>query len=89
MQPSDLAIGRVYFGIAYESEDDSRLMINSYEYLGRNAEGPGERDDYLFRFLGSDEELTLKERELYTVLDIPGLIEALGRIREGKHPHAS
>jgi len=89
VQPSDLAIGRVYFGIAYESEDDSRLMINSYEYLGRNTEGPGELDDYLFRFLGSDDELTLKERELYTVFDIPGLIKALGRIREGKHPHAS
>jgi hypothetical protein len=76
----------VYFGLAYEGDDDSRLMIRSYEYLGLNREPPGDVGDHLFRYLGSDDELVITERQLNIVLTLPELIEALGRVRDGTYP---
>lgn len=77
MQPNELTIGGIYFGLAYEDEEMTRFIIHSYEYLGHNSEDLGNRDDYLFRFIGSEDELILTERNLDLILNLSDLIEEL------------
>ena len=35
MSPSQLVAGQVYFKVCYEDEDLTRMVIQSYEYLGK------------------------------------------------------
>jgi hypothetical protein len=86
MRAHELKVGSVYFGFSCENDDHMRLMIDSYEYLGRNREPPGDVGDYLFRYLDSEDEVVFSEGELKGIFDLPGLIEALSRIRDGTFP---
>jgi hypothetical protein len=88
MSARQLKVGSMYFGVSYENEDPARLMINSYEYLGRNQQPPGDVGDYLFRYLGSEDELVLAEDQLDAIFDLQGLIDALGGIGKGVYPKA-
>ena len=53
-------------------------MIASYEYKGKE---PKDADglEYVFEELGSGDELVLRERDLWNIVDMPGLIEELKR----------
>ncbi len=86
MKPSQLKIGRVYFGLAYEDDDFTRPIVNSYEYLGVDIDEAlktPEGKQYFFRFIGSDERLQLKEHQLpHLILDVLGLAEELKRWAE-------
>jgi hypothetical protein len=84
----ELKVGSVYFGFSYENDDHAWLMINSYEYLGRNLQPPGDVGDYLFRYLDSEDDLVLAENQLETIFDLQGLIDALSGIRKGVYPKA-
>jgi len=51
LTPSALKAGQVYFMVCYEDDDLTRMVIQSYEYLGTEAPSviePGERA-YRFR----------------------------------------
>jgi len=79
---AELRAGSIYFGVTYEDEAFTRPIVHTYEYLGETSgvkEAP-----YLFRFVGSDDEVQLSERQLDLVLDAAGLIELLARLRDGK-----
>ena len=87
MRPADFKLHGIYFGIAYEDEAFARPIIRTYEYLGETS---GVNDaPHLFRFVGSDDELHLSERQLNHVLDAAELIEFLSRFRDGKPMHES
>jgi hypothetical protein len=79
---AELRVGSIYFGVTYEDEAFTRPIVHTYEYLGETSgvkEAP-----YLFRFVGSDDEVQLSERQLDLVLDAAGLIELLTRFTDGK-----
>ena len=82
MRSADLITGSIYFGVTYEDEAFTRPIVHTYEYMGETSgikEAP-----YLFRFVGSDDEIQLSERQLDLILDVGGLIELLARFRDGK-----
>jgi hypothetical protein len=79
---AELKVGSVYFGVSYEDDAFTRPILHSYEYLGEKS-GRSEAL-LLFRFLGSEDELQLSERQLDLILDAQGLIELLARLRDGK-----
>ena len=82
MRSADLITGSIYFGVTYEDEAFTRPIVHTYEYMGETSgikEAP-----YLFRFVGSDDEIQLSERQLDLILDVAGLIELLARFRDGK-----
>jgi len=79
---AELVTGSIYFGVTYEDEAFTRPIVHTYEYRGETSgvkEAP-----YLFRFVGSDDEIQLSERQLDLILDVGGLIELLARFRDGK-----
>ncbi|HJT61795.1 MAG TPA: hypothetical protein VJ797_08940, partial [Burkholderiales bacterium] len=72
MRSADLITGSIYFGVTYEDEAFTRPIVHTYEYMGETSgikEAP-----YLFRFVGSDDEIQLSERQLDLILDVGGLI---------------
>ncbi len=83
VQRSRLAIGQVYFSLAYEDDDLTRPIVHSYEYLGMGIDESSRTPEgnlYVFRFIGSDDRLDLKEHQLpHLILDVPGLGEELKR----------
>jgi hypothetical protein len=84
---AELKTGSIYFGVTYEDEEFTRPIVHTYEYLGETSgvkEAP-----FLFRFVGSDDEVQLTERQLHLILDAAGLIELLARFRDGKPMHTS
>ena len=83
MQTRTLKKGSVYFGLSFENDNSSRLMVNSYEYIGLNIE-KSDRDRYFFRLLGSEDTIEMTERQLDLVLDLDDLVEQLKQWREGK-----
>ena len=87
MQPTDLEVGRVYFGLAYEDDDCTRPIVHTYEYLGVHADGTlADGKEYLFRFVGSEDSLQLKEQQIgYLILDVPGIAEELKNWAREKH----
>ena len=85
MRRAELKLNGTYFGIAYEDEAFTRPIIRTYEYLGENS-GVNEAP-FLFRLVGSDDELQLSERQLTHVLDTAELIELLSRFRDGQRMH--
>jgi hypothetical protein len=68
----------LYFLVKYQDERLTRPMIATYEYKGKD---PKDADDleYVFEELGSGDELVLRERDLWNVVDMPGLIAELQR----------
>ena len=87
MHRGELKQGTIYFGVAYEDEEFTRPILRTFEYLGETS---GEEDaPFLFRYIGSDDELQLAERQLDHILDAAGLIELLSRFRDGKPMHKS
>ncbi len=78
MQAEKLKLGDVYFVLVYEDENHARFMIQSHEYLGKHgSDDESGASIYLFRLLGSDGELELKENDLDLMLDVKGLIDSL------------
>ena len=80
MNSTHLKKGRMYFGLRFEDDACTRLLINSYEYIGVNIhEPPGEtkEDHFCFRRLGSDDTLELTEKQLTVMLRLDELIKAL------------
>ena len=80
MNANDLKKGRVYFGVRFEDDACTRLLINSYEYIGVNIYGlPSEEegDQFCFRRMGSEDTLELKEKELKVMLRVDDLVKAL------------
>ena len=90
MRRAELKGGSIYFGVAYEDDEFMRPILHTYEYLGETSDT--KEAPFLFRFVGSDDEVQLAERQLDLILDTTGLIELLARFRDGKPmhlPHAS
>ena len=85
MRRAELTVGSIYFGVSYEDDAFTRPILHTYEYLGETS-GVNETP-YLFRFVGSDDEVHLSERQLDVVLDAHGLMELLARFRDGKPMH--
>jgi hypothetical protein len=79
---ADLTIGSIYFGVTYEDDAFTRPIVHTYEYLGETS-GASEAP-HLFRFVGSDDEVQLSERQLDLILDANGLIALLTRLRDGQ-----
>ena len=86
MHHTELKTGSIYFGVTYEDDAFTRPIVHTYEYLGQTS--GAKEAPYLFRFVGSDDEVQLNERQLDLILDAAGLIELLGRFRDGKPMHA-
>ena len=82
MRSAELVTGSIYFGVTYEDEAFTRPIVHTYEYMGETS-GVSEAP-YLFRFVGSDDEIQLSARQLDLILDVGGLIELLARFRDGK-----
>lgn len=85
MRSAELKVGSIYFGVAYEDDEFRRPILHTYEYLG--GAGHAKEAAFLFRFVGSDDEMQLAERQLDLILDASGLIELLARFRDGKPMH--
>jgi hypothetical protein len=88
--PSRLAKGQVYFVVGYEDEELTKMVIESYEYLGRHspsAVSPGERA-FHFRPIHpvvpgtnhEEVELEITEGQLKSLYDLAGLIDHLRHI---------
>ena len=86
MRRAELKVGSIYFGVTYEDDAFTRPIVHTYAYLG-DASGVAEAPD-LFRFVGSDDEVQLSERQLDLILDAQGLIDLLAQFRDGKPMHA-
>jgi len=88
MEPSELVTGQIYFGLGYEDDAFTRPIITSYEYLGTAVESPLNTLDgaeYLFRFLGGEDRLQLKEHQVrHLILDVVELTQDLKRWAEAK-----
>lgn len=82
MRSDELVTGSIYFGVTYEDEAFTRPIVHTYEYMGETS-GVNEAP-FLFRFVGSDDEIQLSEPQLDLILDVAGLIELLARFRDGK-----
>jgi hypothetical protein len=64
--------------IKYEDDELTRPLISTLEYDSREPKD-GDGGEYLFRELGCDDELILRERDLQLIQDMLGLIEELKR----------
>jgi hypothetical protein len=86
VKPAQLVSGQVYFEVCYEDRDLTRIFIQSYEYLGKQAPSviePGEKA-YRFRQLNAadeDGEFEFTMKTLDMLHDLPGLIDHLARIQ--------
>lgn len=73
-------VGVIYYLVEYEGDDGSRPILTSCKYLERVAKDAEDRE-HIFTMVGpgySGEELFLRERDLDTVFDLPGLLKELG-----------
>jgi hypothetical protein len=77
MEPDELVVGDIYFGLGYEDDGFERPIVTSYEYLGTAAaETLGSQDSpkYVFRFLGSEDRLELLQHQVtHLILDVVSL----------------
>ncbi len=67
-------IGQIYFGLAYEDDDQKYPIVHSYEYLGLSRE---RSDVHSFRFLGTGDFLELTDEQLDLISGVDGLKEVL------------
>jgi hypothetical protein len=84
--PAQLVSGQVYFEVCYEDRELTRIFIQSYEYLGKEAPSVIEHGEkaYRFRPLNAAEETAEFEfttKTLDMLHDLPGLIDHLARIQ--------
>ena len=75
---AELSVGSLYFMVKYEDERLTRPIIATYEYKGTGRKNAADLE-FLFQELGSGDELSLTERDLWNIVDMPGLIEELKR----------
>jgi hypothetical protein len=68
--------------VKYEDEKLTRPIIATYEYKGKEPKD-AEGLEYVFNELGSSDQLILRERDLWNIVDMPGLIEELKRFHAG------
>ena len=85
MRRTELKVRSLYFGVTYEDDAFTHPILHTYEYLGET--GDSNDAPYLFRFVGSDDEVQLSEQQLDLILDAQGLIDLLARFRDGKPLH--
>ena len=92
MEPDQLAVGNVYHVIVYEDDAMTKMMIQSFEYLGLEEGG---LDRFRFRPLSPfplldapsdmesiyDGEIVMTVKNVATLADLPGLIDNLQRIQ--------
>ena len=93
MAPSDLVAGQVYFMVCYEDENLTRMLIQSYEYLGKQEPSALEPGEQAWRFRPIDAftheenvspydgEFEFTENNLKRLYDLPQLIDHLQRIQ--------
>jgi hypothetical protein len=64
--------------VKYADDKLTRPIIGTYEFKRRE---PKDADDqeYLFEDIASGDELILRQRDLWNMVDMPGLIEELKR----------
>jgi hypothetical protein len=75
-----LVVGNLYYLVKYEDEMLTRPIIASYEYAGREPKD-AEGNEYLFKELGSGDQLILRESTLWNMVDMLGLIAQLQRFQ--------
>ena len=92
MSPADLVAGQVYFKVCYEDEDLTRMLIQSYEYLGKQEPSALEPGEQAWRFRPMDPftheenvspydgEFEFTQKTLESLCDLPALIDLLQRI---------
>ena len=68
MKRENLEKGQVYFSFGFEDECSALPIISTYVYLGVESGSAADHPKYLFRFVGSTNELELEERQLDDVL---------------------
>lgn len=93
MAPSDLGTGQVYFLVAYEDENLTRMVVESYEYLGGNSTADIGGKAFRFRpihtLLNHHSEVAVSDcyidkSHLEALCDLSGLIGSLQSIfRDG------
>jgi hypothetical protein len=91
--PGQLVAGQVYFKVCYEDEDLNRMVIQSYEYLGRQEPSALESGEKAYRFrpmdpFSTDDDATpydgefeFTEKTLQSLCDLASLIDLLQRIQ--------
>ena len=76
---SSLRPGQTYYLFGFEIETFTRLLIQTYEYIGKNidrAPADGLNDEYLFRIVDSDgDQVISSDSQIWRILDVDGLIE--------------
>lgn len=76
-------VGVIYYLVEYEGDEVSCPILTSCKYreqVVKDAEGR----EHIFTMIGpgySGEELFLRERDLDTIFDLPGLLKELGSKR--------
>jgi hypothetical protein len=101
VRPTDLVAGQAYFKVGYEDERLTRIVIQSYEYLGKQVPSEFVAGEPAWRFRPLDPftheenvypydgEFEFTERHLDAVCDLAGLIQTLERIMLHGPDHAS
>ena len=93
MRAAELSVGKVYFMIMYDDEAMTKMVIQSYEYLGPAPES--RPDCYWFTPLSpfpvTDADISAKSvhsgpfeltaQQLESLVDLPDLIDRLQRIQ--------
>jgi hypothetical protein len=78
LEANELIIGKLYFLVKYEDEMLTRPIIATYEYKSKESKDDDDQE-FLFKELGSGDELILAEKTLWNIVDMSGLIEELKR----------
>lgn len=84
---AELRVGGTYFVLVFEDEAFTRPVVETYEFLRREPAPDGGASDetgYVFRIIGSDDELFISETQIWQALGINELIERLTEFRDGK-----
>jgi hypothetical protein len=79
--------GRTYFVMSFEDPNLTRPLIETYEFPRKEApndNGASGGSNYVFRIVGSDDELALTEAKIWQALDVNALILELTRFRDGQ-----
>lgn len=83
---TSLKPGETYFVMGFEDPNLTRPLIETYEFLRKESPTDGGATGgfhYLFRIVGSDDELALTEAQLWQALDLNALIQELTHFRDG------
>lgn len=84
---TELEVGGTYFLMTFEDETFTRPVIETYEFRGKETSTESAEAGepiYVFRIVGSEDQLVLTEAQTWQALDVPRLIERLTHFRDGK-----